>query len=374
MNNKPTYEELERQVAELKKQNEALKLSKCIEEIGNARYCKTIANIGDVIVIINGEGLIEYNSPNIEKYFGWKPEDVIGNTAVENIYAEDLDVAQKFIETLIDEPDVEKTTEIRYKCKDGRYKWIGFTCRNLMHEPDINGLLGNYRNITERKQAEIEKEKLLHKLGERVKELNCLYNVAKINEIPKINLEHIFEATVRVLPPAWQYPEITCARIIVKTREYKTDNFIETKWKQSVDISIQGEIAGEISIYYLEERPPLDEGPFLKEERTLLQAIAERLGRIYERKQIETDLKVSEKYLDSILNNMGDPVFVKDEQHRFLLVNEAFCKLFELSRSEIIGQTLSEDVSPEEQKAFLKIDEQVFANGLETINEETLTT
>ena len=81
----------------------------------------------------------------------------------------------------------------------------------------------------------------------------------------------------------------------------------------------------------------------------------------------------SEKYLNSILNNMGDPVFVKDDQSRIILANDAFCKLFELTRSQIIGKTLAEDVSPEERKNFSKIDKQVIANGIDNINIETLT-
>jgi PAS domain S-box-containing protein len=78
-------------------------------------------------------------------------------------------------------------------------------------------------------------------------------------------------------------------------------------------------------------------------------------------------------YYNSILNNMGDPVFVKDNQSRILIVNDAFCELFSLSRGDIIGKTLAEDVSPEERAVFLSIDKQVLKSGLENINEESLT-
>ena len=75
----------------------------------------------------------------------------------------------------------------------------------------------------------------------------------------------------------------------------------------------------------------------------------------------------------SIFNNMGDSVFVKDDQSRLLLVNDAFCKLFQLSRSEIIGKTLAEIVPIDERESFLKIDKAVINEGIENINEETLT-
>ena len=79
------------------------------------------------------------------------------------------------------------------------------------------------------------------------------------------------------------------------------------------------------------------------------------------------------QYTHTILNNMGDSVFVKDDQSRLLLVNDAFCEIFGLPRSEIIGRTLAEHVSPEERESFLKIDGQVLEDGIENINEETLT-
>ena len=80
-----------------------------------------------------------------------------------------------------------------------------------------------------------------------------------------------------------------------------------------------------------------------------------------------------EYYYTSILNNIGDPVFVKDEQSRLQFVNDAFSEIFNLKRNDIIGKTLAEDVSPEERESFLKIDKQVLQDGLENINEESLT-
>jgi PAS domain S-box-containing protein len=80
-----------------------------------------------------------------------------------------------------------------------------------------------------------------------------------------------------------------------------------------------------------------------------------------------------EYYFTSILNNIGDPIFVKDDQSRLLLVNDAFSEIFDLHRDHIIGKTLAEDVSPDERESFFKIDKQVIDDGVENINEETLT-
>lgn len=92
-----------------------------------------------------------------------------------------------------------------------------------------------------------------------------------------------------------------------------------------------------------------------------------------ERKKAEIALKESEKYLDNIIDNIGDPVFVKDSESRLLLVNDAFCKIFNSSKEDVIGKTLAENVSPEERENFLRIDKQVISTGVENVNEETLT-
>lgn len=83
--------------------------------------------------------------------------------------------------------------------------------------------------------------------------------------------------------------------------------------------------------------------------------------------------ETSEKYLENIINNIGDPVFVNDEQNNFLLVNDAFCSFLGLTRENIIGKTLAEDISPQEMEGFLRVNKEVFETGKESIIEELVT-
>jgi len=120
--------------------------------------------------------------------------------------------------------------------------------------------------------------KLLSDLKERAKELNCLYEFQELVSKPDITVEEICESMVKILPPFWQYPEICRARIIFGGSVYQSPGFIETQWAQSANILVQDEIEGSISIFYTEEVLSEDEGPFLKEERKLLDTIAEQFG------------------------------------------------------------------------------------------------
>jgi PAS domain S-box-containing protein len=163
---------------------------------------------------------------------------------------------------------------------------------------DINEtrLSVNFEKTTkEHKITEEEKRSALHDLGERVKELNCLYDLSKLVERSNISLEEIYQGAADLIPPSWQYPDIACARIVIENKEFKTPNFKVSKYKQSADIRVYGKIVGAIHVHYLKKKPDIVEGPFLKEERDLLDAIAERLGRITERKKGKEALLLSEE-------------------------------------------------------------------------------
>jgi len=144
---------------------------------------------------------------------------------------------------------------------------------------------------------EIEPSKLMIALRERIKELNCLYGMAQLAERHPDSIEDLLRDLVNFLPFSWQYPEITCARILFKGKTYKSKGFKVTKWRQSSRVLMYNEPVGEVSIFYLEECPPADEGPFLKEERALLDELAERIGTKAMRIASELELQEINKQL-----------------------------------------------------------------------------
>lgn len=131
----------------------------------------------------------------------------------------------------------------------------------------------------------VEEELLVCKqaLKERMKELNCLYGLGKIVERPGMTVDRILQDTVQLIPPAWKYPEDTCARIVLDNQEFVSDNFAVSSWNLLEPLIVGDKASGSIEVYYLSEKPLADEGPFLKEERELLAGISERIGRIVER-------------------------------------------------------------------------------------------
>jgi DNA-binding CsgD family transcriptional regulator len=134
-------------------------------------------------------------------------------------------------------------------------------------------------------------------LQERIKELNCLYGMARLAEQCHDSMEDFLKHLVDFLPHSWRYAEVACARIIFQDDTFDSKNFVWTEWSQWANIQIGEESVGNVTIIYSEERPQADEGPFLKEERTLLEGIAHRIGEIALRIMARQELQENNRQL-----------------------------------------------------------------------------
>jgi hypothetical protein len=135
-------------------------------------------------------------------------------------------------------------------------------------------------------------DRILHDLQERAKELNCLYRVDELLGREEAALDEVLGEVARTVPAGWQFPDVCVARIVLGQRVYEPPGFRASAHRMASLIEAHGEIAGEIEVYYTEAMPRADEGPFLAEERKLLDAIAERLGHFVSRRRLQRTLAV----------------------------------------------------------------------------------
>jgi predicted nucleotidyltransferase len=129
-------------------------------------------------------------------------------------------------------------------------------------------------------------DSLLHDLQERAKELHCLYRVDDVLARTEAAVDDVVRGVLAVLPQGWQYPAVCVSRAVLGQRIYESDGFLPGPWVQTAAIVAQGERLGQIEVYYTAECPPADEGPFLWEERKLLETIADHLGMYLGRRQL----------------------------------------------------------------------------------------
>jgi DNA-binding CsgD family transcriptional regulator len=160
-----------------------------------------------------------------------------------------------------------------------------------------------------------KKESFEDFLLERIKELTCLYGMAELIDRHGSSIDKILQGIADLLPVSWQYPEITCGKVVVDEKKYVSANFKSSRWKQTADIKVGEEKVGAVEVYYLKKKPTLDEGPFLKEERMLINAVAERIGKTIKRIRAEHQLEIKRAALDN-MNTALREVLAKVEDEK----------------------------------------------------------
>lgn len=139
------------------------------------------------------------------------------------------------------------------------------------------------RDITQRKKME-------QAFSSRAKELNCLLQITELAELHRGSMEDVLQKIADLLPGSWQHADVACGRIVVRDRQYASRNFRRSPWGFRAEIMVDEQNVGCVEMYYRQKTPLADEGPFTREERRLLNAVAERLSGIVRRVEAEHEL------------------------------------------------------------------------------------
>lgn len=144
--------------------------------------------------------------------------------------------------------------------------------------------------------------KHVHDLNERTKELKCLYGAFRLLSVTDgTPLEKALQEVVDLMPSGWQFSKIACARLIIGDKEYRSERYVQSNWILTAEIFEKKEKIGSAEVAYAEMPPECFQGPFLEEEVFLLEAIAQLIGQILQRKTLEEEktrlyLDVQKKY------------------------------------------------------------------------------
>jgi PAS domain-containing protein len=192
-------------------------------------------------------------------------------------------------------------------------------------------------------------KKLLQERDERVKELGCMYSVAESvrSDGP---LERILQEVAEALPRGWHYPEIARGRVQFGALDCISEPFEPTLWRQASEIVVHGRPQGVVEVYYLEEYPELDEGPFLIQERDLIDGIANTVAEAIERRLAE----VNQRRLAAVVHNSSDAITVQDLEGNITAWNIGAERMYGWTEPEALGMNirnlLPEDVQPESRE------------------------
>jgi PAS domain S-box-containing protein len=358
--------ELRQRVAQLEASQTQLERAKKALLASEERF-RTVADFAyDWQYWIDPKGNYLYVSPSCERISGYRPDEFQEDPGLLKriTHPEDRTEIESHIVKESEREEV-RSIDFRIVTRDGTERWIGHLCQPVC-SPDGRylGRRASNRDITERKRSEkalrqarddLERRvrERTNDLEARVKELNCLYGISALVDTPGISIEELIQGTVDLIPHGWQYSETTSARIVFKGQEFKSANFEESAWKQTADFLVHEYPAGTVEVYYLDEKPEEDEGPFLKEERHLINAIAWRLGHAIDHKEADEALA----QLAAIVESSNDAIIGKTLDGIITSWNSGAEKIYGYSIQEAIAGPSSILVPPElqdEESQFLE--------------------
>ncbi len=334
---------LERKRAEI----ELVELNKNLEQLVEERtrelkeseenFRTAVENSPDFMVFIKVDGTI-FDVNRLEK--GFTREMVVGQSVFKECFYETEDQCESARKAIRDSIETGETTHYEYSqiAPDGSLSF--YETRVSPFGYDNEGKIISFqlatRDITERKNAEQELIESERSLRERVKELQCLYKVSELSEMVETSIIKIINGILDLIPPAFQYPEITCARIMLDEKEYITENFKETDWKISTNFITCGLLVV-IEVFYLSNKP------FLKEVVDLLIELGERLKGFLERREYKTKLEEQNVELEKISELKSE--FLRRASHELktpLISIKGFANLLlELHRESLDGEAIS---------------------------------
>jgi PAS domain S-box-containing protein len=124
-----------------------------LREQSERRYRAIIEKSFDAVTLLAADGTIRYASPATTRVLGYVPENLVGRNAFDLIHPDDLPATEELFARLLQIPGSSATDCFRYRHQDGSWRWVEGTGTNLLHEPSVQAVVGNFHDVTERRRA-----------------------------------------------------------------------------------------------------------------------------------------------------------------------------------------------------------------------------
>ena len=322
------FHELQVHQIELEMQNEELRRAQLERNVGRERYFNLfeLAPVG--YCTFSASGLIDKINLTAASLLGKPRSNILKQAFSRFIVKEDQPIYYSHRKKLL-ETGTSQECELRMLKEDGTLWWARLEAALAQDEEGSSTCSITISDITARKLAE-EQEKL------RQRENQAFITLAEFTGRKDIDLDQLLQEFVNKLPASWQYPEITYARLVIGDRQFHTENYRDSPWKQFAPVLLKGSVMGSLEVGYLEERPDQGDGPFFKETRFLLNRLAERLGLVIDRKQSEESLRQSEERFRTMFEgNKAIMLLIDPENARIMDANQAAAEFYGYSREKL---------------------------------------
>ncbi|MFW5959341.1 MAG: PAS domain S-box protein [Natronomonas sp.] len=349
------------------------------------RHRTYLENTNDMVTLIDPEGTIEYVSPAVERILGFEPAELIGENGFEYVHPDDLTDRLEDIEELSESPGEETVLEYRFQQADGSYRWIESTARNLLDDPDVEGLLLSSRDITDRK----EYERGLSTLHETTRRL---IDTETKDDVAEIAVEAAQELLEFSLPAVW-YPTDDGSALVLVANSAAHQTLLEKagtpdpthssdSWLWDViesdetvvrsplpaedlaaDVPIHSAIVLSLGEHGVFTCGAEGEVEFLDREIRIAEILARNVRTALDQLEQREALERQKAFTDDLLDSIEDVVYVLDTTGDFEQWNTALEAVTGYQHDEIASMNAADFFAEEDMESVEAAIEETFETG-----------
>lgn len=347
------------------------------------RHRAYLESANDMITLIEPDGTIEYVSPAIERVLGWEPGELRGKNGFEYVHPEDRDDRIEDINALAEGNDREMVLEFRFQCADGSYCWIEATARDLLDEPDIEGLLLSSRNVTDRK----EHERQIAALHDATRDL--IDAESKV-DIANIAVEAASDLLDFSLPSMW-YPEGDELMLVANSEEHQQlleeagtpdpahpreswiwDVFEDgetvvrspiSREELAADVPLQSAIVLPIKSHGIFACAAKGDVDFTDRQIRVAEILAQNVRVALDQLDQRAALERQKEFVDDLLDAIEDVVYVLDQSGDLQMWNTALETVTGYKSDEITSMNATEFFAGDDVEAAAEAVEEAFETG-----------
>ncbi|QSE98203.1 PAS domain-containing sensor histidine kinase [Fulvivirga lutea] len=299
------------------------------------KFRALMAKAHEGIVLYDVQGRITYATASSQNILGFEVEEVLGKSGVDFVHPDEVEISSRNLASVLSVPKSSITFRQRLLHKNKHYIWAETTLSNFLHDPDVGGVISNFRDITSQKLAEdelMESKTLLESINQNIKE-------AIYRNLPDRSFEYVNQAFLEMFrfESLDELNKVTSSSLYVdpdirqfvkkELLEKKAINNIEAEFKRKDGTTFWGLISS--TLITAPDGTEYFDG-----------AIRD----ITSQKQAEEKLKRSEEFLTSINRNIKEGLYRSTLNKGMVYVNDAFAEIFGYSSAKAILETDVEDL------------------------------
>ena len=389
-----------RAVHEAEERSERRRVEEALQR-SEERFRALVQNTSDIIMVLDAEGTITYESPAVESVMGYRPEERIGTCAFDHLHPDDHGPVRESFAELLENPDERLSAEYRVRDKEGFWHCFEAIGVNLLHEPSIEGVVVNARDITERKKAEgriqfladlnqalqplIDPHEVMataaRLLGEHLGADRCAYAEVEVDEdhflitgdytngVPSIvgrfAMSQFGSEALRLMRVGEPYVVADAeADERVGTADLAAYRQTQIRAVVSVPLHKAGRFVAGMAVHQKAPRR------WSREEIELVKTVSDRCWESIERARAEEARRQSEERFRATFEQAAVGVGHVALDGRWLRVNGKLCEIIGYSREELLGLTFQQITHPDDLEADLGHLQRLLAGEIETYSIE----